>query len=158
MTIEYVLTPRDLRAEDRDAVVAIDQRQTGEAKPEYWSRVLARFLDEERAQTFGVGVDGELGELRGFLFGEVRAFEFGSRACGWIFAVGVDEAWRRRGMAGVLLEGALKRFRALGVTKVRTMVRRNDVPVLSFFRASRFVGGPYVQLEREIGLLDETGA
>ena len=29
------------------------------------------------------------------------------------------------------------------------MVRRNDVPVLSFFRARGFVGGPFVQLERD---------
>jgi hypothetical protein len=35
----------------------------------------------------------------------------------------------------------------LGVHKVRTMVARNDVPVLAFFRASGFVGGPFVQLE-----------
>ena len=70
--------------------------------------------------------------------------------CGWIFAVGVDASWRRQGMARVLLEGALQRFEALGIPKVRTMVRRNDVPVLSFFRASGFVGGPYVQLEKDI--------
>jgi hypothetical protein len=27
------------------------------------------------------------------------------------------------------------------------MVRRNDVPVLTFFRTNGFAGGPYVQLE-----------
>ena len=27
------------------------------------------------------------------------------------------------------------------------MVRRNNVPVLTFFRTNGFVGGPYVQLE-----------
>ena len=30
------------------------------------------------------------------------------------------------------------------------MVRRADVPVLSFFRAGGFVGGPYAQLELEL--------
>ena len=150
MTIEYTLAPRDLRVDDIQAVIDIDARQTGDAKPEYWARVFARFLEEGGPTTFGVGVDGELGELRGFLFGEVRAFEFGSKACGWIFAVGVDEAWRRQGMARVLLDAVMARFRDLGVSKVRTMVRRNDVPVLSFFRSSRFVGGPYVQLERDL--------
>ena len=34
----------------------------------------------------------------GYLFGEVRSFEFGSQPCGWIFAVGVDDDWRRRGV------------------------------------------------------------
>jgi hypothetical protein len=30
------------------------------------------------------------------------------------------------------------------------MVRRNDVPVLSFFRANGFVGGEFVQLELDL--------
>jgi hypothetical protein len=30
------------------------------------------------------------------------------------------------------------------------MVRRSDIPVLSFFRACGFVGGPFVQLERSV--------
>jgi len=30
---------------------------------------------------------------------------------------------------------------------VRTMVRRNNVPVLTFFRTNGFAAGPYVQLE-----------
>jgi len=30
------------------------------------------------------------------------------------------------------------------------MVRRNDVPVLSFFRTNRFRGGSFVQLERSL--------
>ena len=36
------------------------------------------------------------------------------------------------------------------------MMRRNDVPVLSFFRSQGFAGGPYVQLELELPpLLEE---
>ena len=44
-----------------------------------------------------------------------------------------------------------RRFRALGVTQVRTMVRRNDVPVTAFFRSNGFVGGSFAQLELELG-------
>jgi len=45
---------------------------------------------------------------------------------------------------------AARRFRELGVPRVRTMVRRADVPVLAFFRSSGFAGGPYVQLELDV--------
>ena len=38
----------------------------------------------------------------------------------------------------------------MGVRRVRTMVRRNDVPVLAFFRANGFAGGAFVQLERSL--------
>ena len=49
----------------------------------------------------------------------------------------------RRGTASAsaLLDEACRRFRALACRTVRTMVRRNDVPVLTFFRANGFAGG-----------------
>ena len=88
--------------------------------------------------------------LAGFLLAEVRAVEFGSEPCGWVFAVGVDEGAERRGIASALLGAAQRRFAGAGVRQIRTMVRRRDVPLLSFFRASGFVGGPYVQLELDL--------
>ena len=64
-----------------------------------------------------------------------------------MFALGIERQGMRRGHASSLLGAARRRFAQEGVHKIRTMVRRNDVPVLSFFRARGFVGGPYVQLE-----------
>ena len=57
----------------------------------------------------------------------------------------------RGGIASRLLAEACRRFAHGGVTRVRTMVRRNDVPVLSFFRSNGFVGGSFVQLELDLG-------
>ena len=141
------VTARLLVAEDLDEVVRIDSPHTGEAKPAYWRRVFGEFLEPGgRDETFGFGVEREDG-LAGYVLAEVRAVEFGSEPCGWVFAVGVEEGWLRRGVASLLLEATCHRFRGMGVERVRTMVQRNDVPVLSFFRSSGFVGGPYVQLE-----------
>ncbi len=137
------LSPRDLLA-----VVRLDAHHTGARKPAYWKRVLREFLerDPERARV-GLAAE-EDGALVGYLLGEVRAFEFGSAPCGWIFAVGVDPRRARAGVGSALLRAACDAFRARGVATVRTMVRRNDVPVLAFFRSSGFAGGSYVQLER----------
>ena len=49
-----------------------------------------------------------------------------------------------------MLEQVKRRFRALGVSALRTMVMRTDVPFLSLFRRHGFVGGPFVQLELNI--------
>lgn len=137
----------DLRAEHLDAVTRIDALHTGAAKPEYWREVFERFLDfrRERQRVGLVAEDG--GHAVGYLLGEVRAFEFGSEPCGWIFGVGVEPARLRRGVAGLLLREARLEFHEMGVKTLRTMVRRNDVPVLSFFRAQGFVGGSFAQLE-----------
>jgi ribosomal protein S18 acetylase RimI-like enzyme len=99
----------------------------------------------------GIALGAEAGgRLVGYLLGEVRAFEFGAATCGWIYAVAVERGRARRGVASLLLGDACARFRATGVDRVRTLVRRNDVPVLAFFRANGFVGGEFFELERDL--------
>jgi ribosomal protein S18 acetylase RimI-like enzyme len=141
---------RDLRQQDLPEVVRIDALQTGESKPDYWKRVFRDFLERDgEPLRVGLCAEGKEG-LVGYLFGEVRAFEFGSDTCGWIFAVGVDPAHLRKNVASGLLSLACRRFRETGIRHVRTMVGRNNVPVLSFFRANGFVGGSFVQLELDL--------
>ena len=138
---------RDLNGADLADVVRIDALHTGHSEREYWDGVFARFVGRgRRAGRVGLAAHAA-GGLRGYLFGEVRAFEFGSEECGWVFAIGVESGHLRAGVASRLLDAAVRRFHDAGITRVRTMVRRNDVPVLSFFRSAGFVGGSFVQLE-----------
>lgn len=145
---------RALRPADLEAVVALDAELTGVRKDDYWREVLARFVARRGGLALGVAADPEAGRdaarLDGFLVGEVRAFEFGSESCGWIFSLGVRPAASRSGVASALVEEACARFARAGVTRIRTMVTRTDVPLLSLFRSQGFVGGPFVQLELEI--------
>lgn len=141
---------RALRPDDLDDVVRIDALHTGEDKPAYWTRVFRDFLGPDR-NGVRVGLaahDG--GAVVGYLLGEVRAFEFGSEPCGWVFAVGVDTGSTRGGIATTLLAECCRRFREAGVERVRTMVRRDHVAVQAFFRANGFTAGRFVQLEREL--------
>jgi ribosomal protein S18 acetylase RimI-like enzyme len=141
---------RDLRPDDLEGVVAIDALRTGTRKPEYWARVFRETLDPDPT-VVQVGLAAERGGiLIGYVTGEIRAFEFGSEACGWILTIGVDPARAREKIATSLLAAACRRFQKAGVTKVRTMVQRADVPVLSFFRANGFVGGSFVQMELDL--------
>jgi ribosomal protein S18 acetylase RimI-like enzyme len=145
---------RDLAQDDLEEVARIDALHTGREKPAYWSRVFDEFV-ARGGSVARVGLAAELEGvpgLVGYLLGEVRAFEFGSEPCGWIFSVGVDPAHAREGIASQLLTEACSRFRATGVATVRTMVRRDDIPVLSFFRRCGFVGGSFYQLEMSLGV------
>ena len=142
---------RPLKRRDLADVVRIDAIHTGEEERPYWLRLFREFLGPSPGRT-RVGLAAEVdGTLAGFLFADERAFEFGSEPCGWILEVGIEPAHVRHGLASALLDEAVRRLRAAGVTTVRTMVRRNNVPVLTFFRTNGFAGGPYVQLE----LIDE---
>jgi GNAT superfamily N-acetyltransferase len=138
---------RPLTRRDLGDVVRLDAIHTGAAQRAYWSTLFREVL-APGASRQRVGLAAEVdGDLVGFLFGDVRAFEFGSEPCGWILEVGVDPRHARQGIASALLAEGVRRLRATGVSTVRTMVRRNDVPVLTFFRTNGFAAGPYVQLE-----------
>lgn len=145
---------RPLVRRDLTDVVRIDAIHTGEAQRPYWARLFREFLAPAPGrQRVALAADVD-GDLAGFLLADVRAFEFGSEPCGWILEVGVDPDKARQGVASALLSEAVRRFHASGVATVRTMVRRNNVPMLTFFRTNGFTGGPYVQLE----LVDEAAA
>jgi ribosomal protein S18 acetylase RimI-like enzyme len=138
---------RSLEQGDLGAIVQIDAVHTGERKSAYWKRIFKEFVDAD-SSTGRVGLAASSdGRVIGFLFGDVRAFEFGSEPCGWILEIGVAPEFTRSGVASALLREGCARLRAAGVSVVRTMVRRNNVPVLTFFRTNGFAGGPYVQLE-----------
>ncbi len=142
---------RPLARGDLAAVSRLEATHTGGSeKRAFWRRLFAEFLATPGSRRHvGLAAEGA-GGLVGYLLGDVRALEFGSEPCGWIFAIGVDPAALRQGVGRALLDGARARFRAAGVSRVRTMVRRNDIPVLAFFRAGGFAGGPYVQLECDL--------
>ena len=138
---------RPLAKRDLASVVRIDAIHTGAEQRAYWTRLFREFLAPgpgRQPVALAAEVDGD---VAGFLLADVRAFEFGSEPCGWILEVGVNPNEARQGIASSLLAEAVRRLRAAGVSTVRTMVRRNNVPVLTFFRTNGFAGGPYVQLE-----------
>ena len=145
---------RTLARRDLARVVRIDAIHTGAEQRAYWSRLFREFLAPRSGRQRVALAADVAGDLAGFLLADVRAFEFGSEPCGWILEVGVDPRDARHGIASALLAEAVRRLRAAGVSTVRTMVRRNNVPVLTFFRTNGFAGGPYVQLE----LLDADSA
>jgi len=141
---------RPLSRADRAHVVRIDARHTGARKPAYWTRILREFLAPAHARSHvGLAAVQADGALVGYILGEIRAFEFGSEPCGWVFAIGVDPAAMHHGVGTGLIDAICRQFGRRGVATVRTMVRRDDVPLLSVFRSNGFVGGSFVQLEWE---------
>ncbi len=140
---------RPATLEHLDAVVALDELHTGLAKPAYWRDIFARYVESTRPNRFFlVAEDGH--RLIGFIAGEVRAWEFGSPPCGWVFAINVLPEHRERGVGSRLLDEICRRFKETGVTTVRTMLSRDDALNLAFFRSQGLTAGSYIQLEKEL--------
>lgn len=138
-------TIRPAVPDDVPSVISLDQRITGLAKPEYWNDTFDRY--GRRSDRFFLVSDNDQG-ITGFIIGEVRAWEFGSPPCGWIFALGVDPGTRLGGTGSRLLAEICRKFKKIKVDKVRTMLGADDHLNMSFFRSQGMKGGPFIQLEK----------
>lgn len=140
---------RNARPADLDTIIELDSVGAEEEKPAYWSGVFDRYLNEGKKD--GIFLVAEFnGEAVGFTVGEIRAWEFGSPPCGWIFALGVSSNMREAGIGQLLFKEMCNRMKQAGITSVRTMIDRKQRLVLSFFRSQGMRSGPYIELEKAL--------
>ena len=141
---------RAVQRGDLDSVITLDATVTGLEKRRYWERVYRRYgMAAAREQRWFL-VAEQAGRVLGFLIGEVRDWEFGSPPCGWVFAIDVDPKARQLGVGTRLLDEAKARFARAGVDKLRTLLHRDNVLILSFFRSQGLMAGPLIPLEMDL--------
>jgi len=143
------LRVRAAQAGDLDAVADIDLAITRLPKPDYWAQIHRRYGTGRRQQRFFLVAEAA-GRIEGFVIGEVRDWEFGSPRCGWVFAISVRPEARLAGIGSRLLEAICASFRQQGVTKVRTMLARDNPLILSFFRSQGMMAAPFIPLELDL--------
>jgi GNAT superfamily N-acetyltransferase len=143
---------RRVRESDLPAVISLDARVTNLPKPEYWRDIYRRYGHRRLQERFFLvaAEEGRRAPVFGFIVGEVRAWEFGSAPCGWVFALSVEPGRRLDGVGSALLAAISGEFKNVGVSKLRTMVARDSRLPMLFFRSEGLVAGPYIQLEKEI--------
>ena len=146
------LTIRRAERADLAGIIALDEVVTGESKPEYWLDIFERFGERRPTERHFLIAEADKGSKRflGAIVGEVRAWEFGSPPCGWVFSIQVVQSERQGGVGTHLLEALCGAFREAGVTKLRTVISRDNLLLMSFFRSQGMMGGPYLQLEMDL--------
>lgn len=140
---------RDAIASDLAAVISLDQWAPTEEKSDYWGTVFDHYVRRDKNDRFFLVAESN-GRVVGFIIGEVRAWEFGSPPCGWVFALTVSPDSRQLGIGQLMFEEISRRLKQAGVTTVRTMVDRDDKLTLSFFRGLGLCTGKYIELEKQI--------
>ena len=143
------------RAEQADLaqVVALDEQVTGIGKSDYIYDLFDRYQTRRPDERFFYVAEDTSPSSRkivGFVIGEIRAWEFGSEPCGWVFAISVDHDLRESGTGAALLDRLSDSFRDAGVDRLRTMISRNNHLLMSFFRSRGLMAGPYIQLEKDL--------
>jgi len=144
-------TIRPARPGDIPAVTALDAGITSLAKGPHWQDLLERSTARQTGHFFLVATSSaDPDALLGFIVGEIRAWEFGSAPCGWVYALGVAAGARGIGVGEALLDAIAREFRRVGMTKMRTMVAKQNALPMMFFRAEGMMAGPYIQLEKNL--------
>ena len=140
---------RNAIASDLHAVISLDQLGTKEEKPVYWSNVFDHYVHRDKQDRHFLVAESD-NTVVGFIIGEVRAWEFGSPPCGWVFALTVSPDAREMSIGKCMFEEISTRLKRAGVSTVRTMVDREDKVTLSFFRSMGLRTGRYIELEKQL--------
>jgi len=143
------ITIRNALPNDFDIVIELDLFGAPEEKPTYWKGIFDRYVLGGRDDRIFLVAEIE-GKVIGFIVGEVRAWEFGSPPCGWVFALSVSPKMREMGVGEGMFKEMCQRLKKAGVTTVRTMVDRENKLTLSFFRSQGLRTGRYIELEKSI--------
>jgi GNAT superfamily N-acetyltransferase len=153
-TTDTAVRVRRVQAADLRQVIALDTRVTRLAKAEYWNDVFRRYGKQRLHERFFLVAENRMDRadprVLGFIIGEIRAWEFGSTPCGWVFALSVEPEIRLHGIGSALLEAISGEFKKSGVNKMRTMIARDAPLPLLFFRSEGMMAGPYIQLEKDL--------
>lgn len=81
-------------------------------------------------------------ECDGTIVGAVLGAFDGRR--GWVYHLGVDPAYQKRGIGRKLMDEVLERFKAKGVNKVNLMVTAENLAVCEFYKNMGFILHDYV--------------
>jgi predicted N-acetyltransferase YhbS len=141
------VTVRLLRPDDIDDIVAIDEKITGTARPEYYRHKIdaTNVADAQLSASLVAETDGK---VVGFLMGTLFFGEFGiPESSAVVDTLGVDPAFQDRGVGGALFDQFLANMRAARVEKIYTLVDWNDFGMLKFFGNMGFVPSQRLSLE-----------
>ena len=140
---------RNVVASDLKAVISLDQLGPKDEKPAYWCSIFDHYVNREKNDRHFLVAESN-NSVVGFIIGEVRAWEFGSPPCGWVFALMVSPNAREMGIGKYMLDEMSARLKQAGVSTVRTMVERDNKLTLSFFRSMGLRTGKYIELEKNL--------
>lgn len=143
------ISVRPAEASDLDAIVRIDEKLTAQTRKDYWRTRLDIAALRPPWMSSVAEMDGR---LVGFLFGWVGDSEFGiGAATGWIDMIGVDPAYRGRGVGQALVERFVDGGRQLrAIQKVATLIDLGQTDVREFFTRRGFHHGPMIHMEKAV--------
>jgi ribosomal protein S18 acetylase RimI-like enzyme len=130
---------------DIGSIVRIDERITGNYRPDIWERRVMYYLRRDPDASQAAEVDGK---VVGFMLGEVRAGEFGiEEPSGWIERFGIDPDHRGRDLGRQMFAAMRRHFAEQGAVTIRTLADMDQPGVAGFLTALGFTPSRLQALE-----------
>ena len=145
MSVNVVV--RVFRPQDIDAIVDIDGKITGSARPEYYRHKLAvaGLHDAQINASLVAEVDDE---VAGFLMATVFFGEFGiPESSALVDTLGVNPEFQDHGVGGALFDQFRANMKAARIERIYTLVDWKDFGLLKFFGNMGFVPSQRLSLE-----------
>jgi ribosomal protein S18 acetylase RimI-like enzyme len=141
---------RNLEKRDLRAIVSLEERQTGAARPDFWEK---RIEISEAIRPHWASLVAELeNRVVGFVLGRAGEFEFGlPGTVAWIEIIGVDPAFRRQGIAQELIKQFAESAEDHGIRTIFTLVNSSHNEMQHFFNRLGFVHGKMLHYQKELG-------
>jgi ribosomal protein S18 acetylase RimI-like enzyme len=140
---------RGLDKRDLAAIVNMEERQTGVARPDYWEKRLE--ISEAIRPHWASLVAEYENRVVGFILGRAGEHEFGlPGTVAWVEMIGVDSAFRRRGIAEKLIEQFVESAEDHGIKTIFTLIDPNKSELQQFFSRLGFVHGKMVHYQKEL--------
>ena len=141
---------RGLDKRDLAAIVNMEERETGVGRPAYWEK---RLEISEAVRPHWASLVAEYdNRVVGFILGRAGEHEFGlPGTVAWVEMIGVDPAFRRRGIAEKLIEQFVESAEDHGIITIFTLIDPSKTELQQFFTRLGFAHGKMVHYQKQIG-------
>jgi len=148
---ERAMNIRLMKADDFEAVVAIDGRILKAPRPQYYELKFEKLFQSKDYLPVSLVAEKEDGTVVGFIMGELYMGEYGIfQEEATLDTIGVDPDYQHRGIGDQLIREFMDHLKKVGVQKINTLVNWNDSRLIHFFSANQFSPSKTIYLERVI--------
>ena len=148
---ESTIKIRLMKADDFDAVVAIDGKILKASRPEYYEVKFEKLFQSKDYLPTSLVAEEEDGTVVGFVMGELYMGEYGIfQEEASLDTIGVDPDSQHKGIGEQLINEFMDHLRTVGVKKINTLIDWNDSKLIHFFSANQFSPSKTINLERSL--------
>jgi ribosomal protein S18 acetylase RimI-like enzyme len=148
---ESAINIRLMKADDFDAVVAIDGKVLNAPRPEYYEMKFERLFKSRDYLPVSLVAEVADGTVVGFVMGELYLGQYGIfQEEATLDTIGVDPSYQHQGIGEQLINEFVDHLKKLRVQKINTLVDWNDSKLIHFFSANQFSPSKTINLERRL--------